>query len=152
MLDPTKVGILAPGMGDDGTLGPWGVPAPLLTAYLGRHGIVPSRSTDHIVLCLFSVGITRGKWGTLLNALLAFKRDWDANAPLLLFFPQLFQGIFMAMLFVPLTTITMDAIRKEEMGNATSMFNLMRNLGGSVGIACGTTFLFRRQQFHRGIE
>jgi MFS transporter, DHA2 family, multidrug resistance protein len=42
----------------------------------------------------------------------------------------------------------MDPIPKEEMGNATSMFNLMRNLGGSVGIAAGTTFLFRRQQFH----
>ncbi len=89
MLDPTKAGILAPGMRDDGELGPWGVPATLLTAYLGRHGIVPSRSTDHMVLCLFSVGITRGKWGTLLNALLAFKRDWDANAPLAAALPDL---------------------------------------------------------------
>jgi arginine decarboxylase len=89
MLDPTKVGILAPGMGDDGTLGPWGVPAQLVTAYLGRHGIVPSRTTDHIVLCLFSVGITRGKWGTLLNALLAFKRDWEANTPLAAVLPDL---------------------------------------------------------------
>ena len=52
------------------------------------------------------------------------------------------------MLFVPLTTATMDPIPKEEMGNATSMFNLMRNLGGSIGIAAATTFLFRRQQFH----
>ena len=52
------------------------------------------------------------------------------------------------MLFVPLTTATMDPIPKEEMGNATSMFNLMRNLGGSVGIAAATTYLFRRQQFH----
>jgi DHA2 family multidrug resistance protein len=34
------------------------------------------------------------------------------------------------------------------MGNATSMFNLMRNLGGGFGIAAATTFLFRRQQFH----
>jgi arginine decarboxylase len=89
MLDPTKAGILAPGMGDDGVLGEWGVPATLLTAYLGRHGIVPSRTTDHIVLCLFSIGITRGKWGTLLNALLAFKRDWDANAPLAAVLPDL---------------------------------------------------------------
>jgi arginine decarboxylase len=89
MLDPTKAGILTPGMRDDGTLGEWGVPATLLTAYLGRHGIVPSRATDHIVLCLFSVGITRGKWGTLLNALLAFKRDWDANAPLAAVLPEL---------------------------------------------------------------
>jgi DHA2 family multidrug resistance protein len=52
------------------------------------------------------------------------------------------------MLFVPLTTVTMSPIPKEEMGNATSMFNLMRNLGGSMGIASATTFLFRRQQFH----
>jgi arginine decarboxylase len=89
MLDPTKAGILAPGMREDGDLETRGVPAPLLTAYLGRHGIVPSRTTDHIVLCLFSVGITRGKWGTLLNALLAFKRDWDANAPLAAVLPDL---------------------------------------------------------------
>lgn len=89
MLDPTKAGIIAPGMREDGDLEAWGVPAPLLTAYLGRHGIVPSRTTDHIVLCLFSVGITRGKWGTLLNALLAFKRDWDANTPLAAVLPDL---------------------------------------------------------------
>jgi arginine decarboxylase len=82
MLDPTKAGILVPGMGDDGTLQETGIPATLLTAYLGRRGIVPSRTTDHIVLCLFSVGITRGKWGTLISTLLAFKRDWDANVPL----------------------------------------------------------------------
>jgi DHA2 family multidrug resistance protein len=42
----------------------------------------------------------------------------------------------------------MDPIPKEEMGNATSMFNLMRNLGGSVGIAAVTTYLARREQFH----
>ncbi len=67
---------------------------------------------------------------------------WD------IFWPQFIQGSCLAMLFVPLTTATMDPISKEEMGNATSMFNLMRNVGGSVGIACATTFLFRRQQFH----
>jgi DHA2 family multidrug resistance protein len=63
-----------------------------------------------------------------------------------LFFPQFFQGLFMAMLFVPLTTITMDAIRKEEMGNATSLFNLMRNIGGSIGIAVATTMISRTSQ------
>jgi MFS transporter, DHA2 family, multidrug resistance protein len=67
---------------------------------------------------------------------------WD------IFWPQFIQGMSLAMLFVPLTTATMDPIRKEDMGNATSMFNLMRNLGGSFGIAAATTFLFRRQQFH----
>ena len=65
-----------------------------------------------------------------------------------IFWPQFVQGAALAMLFVPLTTATMDPIPKEEMGNATSMFNLMRNLGGGFGIAAATTFLFRRQQFH----
>lgn len=70
---------------------------------------------------------------------------WD------IFWPQFIQGACLAMLFVPLTTAAMDPIPKEEMGNATSMFNLMRNLGGSVGIACATTYLFRREQFHTNV-
>ena len=67
---------------------------------------------------------------------------WD------IFWPQFIQGAALAMLFVPLTTATMDRISREEMGNATSMFNLMRNLGGSFGIATATTYLFRRQQYN----
>jgi DHA2 family multidrug resistance protein len=65
---------------------------------------------------------------------------WD------LCWPQFFQGISLALLFVPLTTVTMDPIPKEEMGNATSIFNLMRNIGGSLGIATSTTLLARRRQ------
>jgi DHA2 family multidrug resistance protein len=49
-------------------------------------------------------------------------------------------------LFVPLTTVSMDAIPREKMGNATSLFNLMRNIGGSIGIATTGTMLARRQQ------
>jgi len=65
---------------------------------------------------------------------------WDV------FWPQFIQGIALALLFVPLTTITMDPIPREKMGNATSIFNLMRNIGGSMGIATATTLLARRQQ------
>jgi len=82
LLDPIKFGIVCPGMGRDGKLEKWGIPADLVTAYLGRHGIVPSRTTDHMVLFLFSVGVTKGKWGTLINTLLDFKADYDRNAPL----------------------------------------------------------------------
>jgi arginine decarboxylase len=82
MLDPIKFGIVCPGMQDDGKLAEQGIPADIVTAYIGRHGIVPSRTTDHMVLFLFSVGITKGKWGTLLNTLLDFKTDYDRNAPL----------------------------------------------------------------------
>lgn len=82
MLDPIKVGVLCPGMRADGQLDATGIPADIVTAYLARHGIVPSRTTDHMVLFLFSMGVTKGKWGTLLNALLDFKVDYDRNAPL----------------------------------------------------------------------
>ena len=64
------------------------------------------------------------------------------------FWPQFVQGISLALLFVPLTTITMSPIPREQMGNATSLFNLMRNLGGSVGIASTTTLIARHQQMH----
>ena len=82
MLDPIKFGIVCPGMKDNGEMDAQGIPADLVTAYLGRNGIVPSRTTDHMVLFLFSVGITKGKWGTLINSLLDFKTDYDRNAPL----------------------------------------------------------------------
>jgi MFS transporter, DHA2 family, multidrug resistance protein len=64
------------------------------------------------------------------------------------FWPQFIQGVSLALLFVPLTTITMGPIPKEHMGNATSIFNLMRNLGGSVGIAVTTSLISRHQQEH----
>jgi len=70
---------------------------------------------------------------------------WDV------FWPQFVQGISLALLFVPLTTITMDPIPRESMGNATSIFNLMRNIGGSLGIAVATTVLARRQQIHTSV-
>ncbi len=65
---------------------------------------------------------------------------WD------IFWPQFLQGSGMALLFVPLTTVAMANIKPERMGNATSLFNLMRNIGGSVGIAVTATMLGRKRQ------
>ena len=62
------------------------------------------------------------------------------------FWPQFIQGVSLALLFVPLTTTTMDPISNEKMGNATSIFNLLRNIGGSMGIAAATTYTTRHQQ------
>lgn len=89
MLDPIKVSILTPGMGDDGELEKNGVPAALVNAWFNRFGIVPTRVTDFQVMFLFSIGITRGKWGTLLTNLLAFKRAYDSNSPLSSALPDL---------------------------------------------------------------
>lgn len=66
-----------------------------------------------------------------------------------IFLPQIFQGVALALLFIPLMALAMSGIPKEKMGNATSIFNLMRNIGGSFGIALMTTFLTRRSQFHQ---
>ena len=66
-----------------------------------------------------------------------------------IFWPRVVLGIGMGFLFIPLTTMTMSSIRKEEMGNATAIFNLLRNLGGSFGVAFITTQLARRAQFHQ---
>src|SRR3954462_2060364 len=78
------------------------------------------------------VGGTTLIWLSWLNLQAGY---WD------IFWPQFFQGVGMSLLFVPLTTIAMDRIPREKMGYATSLFNLMRNIGGSIGIAATGTML-----------
>jgi arginine/lysine/ornithine decarboxylase len=82
MLDPIKVSVITPGVAVSGGLDKWGIPATLVTAYLHRRGVEVEKTTDFTILFLFSIGITKGKWGTLLNALLDFKHDYDDNTPL----------------------------------------------------------------------
>ena len=65
-----------------------------------------------------------------------------------IFWAQFLQGLSLGFLFVPLTTVTMDPISNEKMGNATSIFNLMRNIGGSMGIALSTTIVARSEQHY----
>jgi len=89
MLDPIKVSVLTPGVSEKGGLDKRGIPATLITAYLHRRGVEVEKTTDFTILFLFSIGITKGKWGTLLNALLDFKRDYDINCPLTEVLPEL---------------------------------------------------------------
>lgn len=63
--------------------------------------------------------------------------------------PRIYLGIGMGLLFIPLTTLTLSSIPKPQMGNATSIYNLLRNLGGSFGVAFSTTMFARRAQFHQ---
>lgn len=62
--------------------------------------------------------------------------------------PRFVQGIGLSFFFVPLATLTVGRIPKEKMGNASAIFNLVRNLGGSFGVSLMTTQLARRSQFH----
>ena len=90
---------------------------------------------------MLAIGLTVGGvtllWLGQLNLNAGY---WD------IFWPQFLQGAGMALLFVPLTTVSMATIARERMGYATSLFNLMRNLGGSVGIAITGTILQRQRQ------
>jgi DHA2 family multidrug resistance protein len=90
---------------------------------------------------LLTIGLLVGSgtllWLSRLNLQAGY---WD------IFWPQLVQGAGLSLLFVPLTTVAMDPIPRERMGNATSLFNLMRNIGGSIGIAVTATMASRGQQ------
>jgi arginine/lysine/ornithine decarboxylase len=89
MLDPIKVSVVTPGVETDGSFQKLGLPAALVTAYLDQRGIEVEKTTDFTILFLFSIGVTKGKWGTLVNALLDFKQDYDRNTPLAEVLPAL---------------------------------------------------------------
>lgn len=82
LLDPLKVTITCPGARADGPMDGWGIPARILTAYLETREIVVEKTDTYSTLVLFSMGITRGKAGTLLNALTDFKHRHDGQAML----------------------------------------------------------------------
>jgi DHA2 family multidrug resistance protein len=63
--------------------------------------------------------------------------------------PRFLQGFSMGFIFVPLQTLTLATIRLERLGNATAAYNMVRNVGGSIGIALATTLLVRRSQVHQ---
>jgi arginine decarboxylase len=82
MLDPIKVTTLTPGVGPDGRLQDRGIPAAIVTKFLGTRGIVVEKTEPYSILTLFSIGITKGKWGSLVAGLMQFKELYDRNAPL----------------------------------------------------------------------
>jgi DHA2 family multidrug resistance protein len=63
--------------------------------------------------------------------------------------PRFIQGFAIGFIFVPLSTLTLATIRRDKLVNATAIYGMMRNVGGSVGIAVATTLLAQRSQFHQ---
>jgi arginine decarboxylase len=91
MLDPTKVTILTPGVNAQGVMSSWGIPAAILTEFLDSRRVEIARTGDYTVLVLFSVGTSKGKWGSLLENLFEFKRLYDTDASLEEALPELVQ-------------------------------------------------------------
>jgi len=89
MLDPIKVTILTPGLEVDAKMGEWGIPAPLVSRFLWSRGIVAEKTGFYSFLMLFSIGVTKGKSGSLIAELFQFKKLFDSNAALDEVYPEL---------------------------------------------------------------
>ena len=92
LLDPIKVTLVTPGLTADGTLDGRGIPAAVVSKFLWERGLVVEKTGLYSFLVLFSMGITKGKWSTLLTELLEFKRSYDANLPLSDVLPSIAQA------------------------------------------------------------
>jgi DHA2 family multidrug resistance protein len=71
-----------------------------------------------------------------------------AIGPTTLLVPIVLTGFALSFVFVPISSMAISTLSDERIGNATCVFNLLRNIGGSIGIATAQTFLVRRTNFH----
>jgi DHA2 family multidrug resistance protein len=107
---------------------------PFVGAYIQRHD---GRKVIFVGLLLAAISMYYMR-GFSLEA-----SYWD------FFWPRVILGLSLGLIFPPMTMVTLAGIPKEEMGNATGIYNLLRNIGGSVGIAISATLLARLAQFYQ---
>jgi len=88
MLDPIKATIITPGLDVSGEFADRGIPAAIVTKYLAEHGVIVEKTGLYSFFIMFTIGITKGRWNTLLTALQQFKTDYDANQPLWKVLPE----------------------------------------------------------------
>ena len=88
MLDPIKATVITPGLDVDGDFADWGIPAGVLTKYLAEHGIVVEKTGLYSFFIMFTIGITKGRWNTMVTELQQFKDDYDRNQPLWRVMPE----------------------------------------------------------------
>ena len=88
LLDPIKATIITPGLDVEGSFAETGIPASVLTRYLTEHGIVVEKTGLYSFFIMFTIGITKGRWNTLVTELQQFKDDFDSNQPLMRVMPE----------------------------------------------------------------
>lgn len=88
MLDPIKATIVTPGLNMDGSFAENGIPAAIVTKYLAEHGVIVEKTGLYSFFIMFTIGITKGRWNTLLTALQQFKDDYDRNQGLYRSMPE----------------------------------------------------------------
>ena len=92
MLDPIKATVVTPGLSVNGEFAESGIPASIVTRYLAEHGVVVEKTGLYSFFIMFTIGITKGRWNTLLSALQQFKDDYDKNLPMWKILPEFSQA------------------------------------------------------------
>jgi arginine decarboxylase len=93
MLDPIKATVVTPGLDVDGKFSDeFGIPAGIVTKYLAEHGVIVEKTGLYSFFIMFTIGITKGRWNTLVTALQQFKDDYDRNQPLWKILPEFVQA------------------------------------------------------------
>jgi arginine/lysine/ornithine decarboxylase len=88
LLDPVKSTIITPGLDMSGKFARTGVPAAVVTKYLAEHGVVVEKTGLYSFFIMFTIGITKGRWNTMVTALQQFKDDYDRNQPMWRVLPE----------------------------------------------------------------
>lgn len=88
MLDPIKATVITPGLDVGGDFADSGIPAAIVTKYMAEHGVIVEKTGLYSFFIMFTIGITKGRWNTLVTALQQFKDDYDRNQPLWRVLPE----------------------------------------------------------------
>ncbi|MFZ9336695.1 MAG: DegT/DnrJ/EryC1/StrS family aminotransferase, partial [Burkholderiaceae bacterium] len=88
MLDPIKSTIVTPGLDLNGKFAKTGIPASIVTKFLAEHGVIVEKTGLYSFFIMFTIGITKGRWNTLLAALQQFKDDYEKNQPMWRILPE----------------------------------------------------------------
>ncbi|MDO8249626.1 MAG: arginine/lysine/ornithine decarboxylase [Rhodoferax sp.] len=91
MLDPIKSTIVTPGMDLNGRFAKTGIPASIVTKFLAEHGVVVEKTGLYSFFIMFTIGITKGRWNSMLTALQQFKDDYAKNQPMWRILPEFCQ-------------------------------------------------------------
>jgi len=91
MLDPIKSTVVTPGLDLNGKFAKTGIPASIVTKYLAEHGVIVEKTGLYSFFILFTIGITKGRWNTLLSALQQFKDEYAKNQPMWRILPEFCQ-------------------------------------------------------------
>jgi arginine decarboxylase len=122
MLDPIKATVVTPGLNVEGRFSEQGIPASIVTRYLAEHGVIVEKTGLYSFFIMFTIGITKGRWNTLVSALQQFKDDYDKNLPIWKILPEFAQQfpMYEAIGLRDLSQSIHDTYKKNDIARVTT--------------------------------